>query len=130
MPDESRGLFSIGEFSRICGITVKSLRFYHDEKLLIPTLIDPGSGYRYYAENLIERARAIVWLRGLEFSIDEIRELLKHADDEGKILAAIENHKSQIEQRIRALRKVVRSLDQFINEERQANMQNDENVQE
>ena len=34
----------IGEFSRITGITVKALRFYHEQDLLVPTTIDPRSG--------------------------------------------------------------------------------------
>ncbi|MFT7480376.1 MAG: DNA-binding transcriptional MerR regulator, partial [Gammaproteobacteria bacterium] len=32
-------LFSIGEFSRMSGITVKTLRFYHEKQLLVPALV-------------------------------------------------------------------------------------------
>jgi DNA-binding transcriptional MerR regulator len=116
---DPRGLFSIGEFSRITGITVKALRFYHDERLLVPTLIDPQTGYRYYADSLIERARVITYLRGLEFPLDQIREILKDASDDQRLLAAMEKHKAGIEARIRELRGVVRSLDQFITEQRE-----------
>src|SRR4051812_23049379 len=94
-----RGLFTIGEFSRITGITVKSLRFYHDEQLLIPSFVDPQTGYRYYAEALIERARAIVYLRGLEFPIEEIRQILQSAADaraDERLLDAMQRHKSAI----------------------------------
>src|SRR5262245_13703856 len=117
---EMRGMFSIGEFSRVTGMTVKTLRFYHEQKLLVPTLVDPQTGYRYYDPALIERARVIVYLRSLEFPLEEIGELLRHATDDAQIVAAIERQRSVIEERIRALRKVARSLDQFISEERQA----------
>ncbi len=129
--EEMRGLFSIGDFSRITGITVKALRFYHEQGLLVPTLIDPQTGYRYYAESLIERARVIVYLRGLEFPIEEIRDLLAHADD-GKILTAMEERKTQIQQRIRELRGVVRSLEQFISDQKRSHAmpQTDNQVQE
>jgi effector-binding domain-containing protein/DNA-binding transcriptional MerR regulator len=94
-------------------------------------LVDPQSGYRYYASSLTERARAIVYLRRFEFSIDEIRALLADADDQ-RILEAVERQKTIIEQRIRTLRGVVRSLDQFISEQRQGRtmMQSDDGVQE
>jgi DNA-binding transcriptional MerR regulator/effector-binding domain-containing protein len=113
-------LFTIGEFSRISGITVKALRFYHEQHLLIPTSIDPQSGYRYYHESLIEPARAIVYLRELELPIESIRQILEDAqDDDAQLIASLQKHKKEIEQRIRALEKAVRSLDQFIQNERQ-----------
>src|SRR5262245_28288653 len=115
-----RRLFSIGEFSRVTGVTVKALRFYHDEGLLSPTFVDAQSGYRYYDPMLVERARVIVYLRSLEFPLDQIREILRHAGDDDQLLAAMDRHKAEIETRIRQLRGVVRSLNQFITEQREA----------
>jgi DNA-binding transcriptional MerR regulator len=43
-------VFSIGEFSKITGLTVKTLRFYHEQQLLPPASIDDRSGYRYYSD--------------------------------------------------------------------------------
>ena len=119
--DARRGLFSIGEFSRITGVTVKALRFYHDEGLLVPSFIDPQSGYRYYAEPMIDRARAIVYLRGLEFPLDQIKSILEDApdDDNEQLLAAMDRRKAEIEARIRQLRGVVRSLEEFISSQRE-----------
>ena len=114
-----RGMFSIGEFSRMTGITVKALRFYHDERLLLPAHVDRESGYRYYDPSQIERARAIRYLRSLELPVEQIREILA---DQGQMLAALERHKLEIQHRIKQLRGVVRSLDQFIADERQANI--------
>jgi DNA-binding transcriptional MerR regulator len=111
-------LFTIGEFSRATGLTIKTLRFYHDQKLLLPTFIDPGSGYRYYRDDLIDRARAIRLLRGLEVPLDQIREMLAGDED---CLAALVKHRQSLDQRIRQLRDVAKSLDQFIQQERQAN---------
>ena len=39
-------MFTIGEFSKITGLSVKTLRFYHEEGLLTPRAVDPSSGYR------------------------------------------------------------------------------------
>jgi DNA-binding transcriptional MerR regulator len=109
-------MFSIGEFSRVTGMTVKTLRFYHEQQLLLPTLIDPQSGYRYYDASLIERARAIVFLRTLELGLDQIGEILASADDPGAVLEALSKHRQTLNDRIRHLRGAVRSLDQFLAE--------------
>ncbi len=128
----SRGLFTIGEFSRVSGITVKTLRFYHDEKLLIPPVVDPQTGYRYYDPALVERARAITWLRGFEFPLDDIRALLAAHEEPGAVLAAMEKQSSAIEQRVRHLKNASRAMHDYIRQERQAMamMQQSDDVRE
>jgi DNA-binding transcriptional MerR regulator/DNA gyrase inhibitor GyrI len=111
-------MFTIGEFSKLSGLTVKTLRFYHEEGLLVPAFVDPDTGYRYYDERQIETARVIAYLRNLELSISDIKELLGRADEAG-LLELLERQRSQIKQQIKRLQKTVRSLDQFISEERQ-----------
>jgi DNA-binding transcriptional MerR regulator len=112
-------LFSIGEFSRITGLTVKTLRFYHDEGLLVPSFVDPKTGYRHYQAGQIETARAIAYLRSLEFSLADIKSILSGAGEQD-VLAILEKQKAALDSRIRALRTAVRSIDQFISDERQA----------
>jgi DNA-binding transcriptional MerR regulator len=113
-------VFSIGEFSRITGLSVKALRFYHDKGVLIPSRVDRHSGYRYYDESNIERARIVTRLRSLEFSLDEIREILEGYDDEADILGYLQRQKQLIETKIRKHRAVARSLDRILSQEREA----------
>ena len=42
-------MFYIGEFSRLCRVTVRALRHYEKIKLLVPEIIDYSTGYRYYS---------------------------------------------------------------------------------
>jgi DNA-binding transcriptional MerR regulator len=112
-------MFTIGEFSKVTGLTVKTLRFYHEEGLLAPSFVDPQTGYRHYDPGQVETARTIAYLRGLEFPVAEIRELLRSGADDEDLLQTIQRHKAAIEQRVRHLRKVARSLDQFISDQRQ-----------
>lgn len=115
-------MFGIGEFSRVTGLTVKTLRFYHEAGLLVPSFVDPQTGYRHYDPGQVETARAIAYLRNLEFSVADIGDILQHRGSEEDVLAAVERHRSMIESKVRRLRKVARSLDQFIREERQASL--------
>ena len=57
---------TIGDFSRASHLSVKTLRHYHEVGLLEPSEVDPGNGYRYYAEDQIPMAQVIRRLRGLQ----------------------------------------------------------------
>lgn len=113
-------MFSIGEFSKITGLTVKTLRFYHEEGLLVPTRVDPGSGYRYYAEDKIEAAHLISLLRGLEFPIADIREILGKRDDEEDILTYLTAQQQRSEAKQRHYQELSESLREIISNEREA----------
>lgn len=68
-------MYKIGEFSKLAKTTIKTLRYYEKEKLLVPSFIDTN-GYRYYETmQLIELAK-IVSLRQIGLSIDEIKNVL------------------------------------------------------
>jgi DNA-binding transcriptional MerR regulator/DNA gyrase inhibitor GyrI len=113
-------VFSIGEFSKITGLSIKTLRFYHEEGLLTPALVDEQTGYRYYDHGRVEKARTIALLRSLEFSLDDIREMLAKADDESDFLDCLERQKHLLEAKCRQYRTALSSLEQFIHNEREA----------
>ena len=66
-------MFKIGEFSKLSMLTVKALRFYEKEGLLISAHVDEWSGYRFYEASQLETAATIKALRQLDFSVEEIR---------------------------------------------------------
>ena len=49
-------MLKIGEFSKLAHLTVKALRFYEKEKLLVPAFIDEWTGYRFYETSQLEDA--------------------------------------------------------------------------
>jgi DNA-binding transcriptional MerR regulator/effector-binding domain-containing protein len=111
---------SIGEFSKVTGLSVKTLRFYHEQGILLPNCVDESSGYRYYDGAKTERARVIVALREMEFSIQEIAEILSEIEDEADLVARLEEQKRRIGERMRREREIVRALDRVIANEREA----------
>ena len=56
-------LFTVGEFSKVTGLSVKTLRFYHEKQLLLPTRVDEATGYRYYSAGQLERLNRILGLQ-------------------------------------------------------------------
>ena len=73
-------MLKIGEFSKLSHLTVKALRFYEREGLLIPVSIDFWTGYRFYETSQLARAAQIKAYRQLGLSIDEIRDIMNGKD--------------------------------------------------
>ncbi len=122
-------MLSIGEFSRATALTVKTLRHYHERGLLVPTHVDPGSGYRYYDESAIERAGVIKALRQLEFSLDDIGQILAECADDGDALQYLAAKREAIASRMAHLRSIATALDSVIRTENEAKAMNDQEFQ-
>jgi DNA-binding transcriptional MerR regulator/effector-binding domain-containing protein len=112
--------YSIGQFSQITGLSVKTLRFYHEKGILVPTSVDGATGYRFYDESKVEKARVIMRLRQMEFSIEDIGAVLGGCSDEADILSFLERQKIILQQRIQEDRDIVRSLSEIIAKEKAA----------
>ena len=52
-------LLSIGPFSRLAGVTIKTLRFYDSAGLFLPVWTDPRTGYRFYSASQLPLLRRI-----------------------------------------------------------------------
>jgi DNA-binding transcriptional MerR regulator len=104
-----RSALSIGEFSRITHLSVKTLRHYHDAGLLEPDQVDPQSGYRYYATTQIPTAQVIRRLRDLGMPVREVGEVLATGDPDARS-ALIAGHLHRLEGELARTREAVASL--------------------
>ena len=80
-----RNKLKIGEFSKLCRVTIKTLRHYEELGLLCPAEIDDYSGYRYYEIGQAVRLNRILHLKCLGLSLDEIRELFEQGADRPEV---------------------------------------------
>ncbi|MFE6664214.1 MerR family transcriptional regulator [Streptomyces sp. NPDC057697] len=78
--EESGSRVTIGAFARLCRLSAKALRRYDELGLLPPALVDPANGYRYYAEEQVETARLVAWLRRIGMPLDRIKEVVALGD--------------------------------------------------
>jgi MerR family copper efflux transcriptional regulator len=99
----------IQEFSRLSGLSAKTIRYYESIGVL-PSPPRTQNGYRDYSEKDLERARFVAGIRSLDLSLDEIMELLAMRDRREApcrtLLDRIEQKANQIEERIQALRQM------------------------
>ncbi|WP_353708142.1 MerR family transcriptional regulator [Cellulosimicrobium sp. ES-005] len=65
-----------GEMVRASGLSIKALRLYDANGLLVPARVDPRTGYRAYAPEQVERGRALALLRRLDVPLARVPEVL------------------------------------------------------
>ncbi|NMM51806.1 MerR family transcriptional regulator [Paenibacillus aquistagni] len=69
--------YSVGDMSRISGLSIPSIRFYDEKKILVPAYRDEQSHYRYYSEEQILTALSIRELRLRGISVKEMADILE-----------------------------------------------------
>ena len=97
-------MLQIGEFSRICQVSVKTLHHYDRIGLLTPAKVDALTGYRYYEAEQIHDMNYIQRLKRYGFSLEEIQKLTALSDDR-ELLKRLRQQKEKLkwEQQERAL---------------------------
>lgn len=126
----------VGEFSRLCQVPVKTLRYYDDIGLFAPSETDRFSGYRHYTLDQLPRIHRIMVLKELGLSLEQIAQLVnshlaveairemflskqaevqQRVEEEQERLALVRFHLRQIEQEaaMPALQIVVKKLEPF-----------------
>lgn len=73
-------LISIGQFSKTCSVSIKTLRYYDKVGLLKPAKVDSFTGYRYYDETQLRDMLTINRLKRYGFSLTEIKAFLAQTD--------------------------------------------------
>ena len=68
------GYYSSGEFARMAGVTLRTIRYYDKQNILKPSLVS-DAGARFYTEEDFARLQQILLLKYLGFSLDDIREM-------------------------------------------------------
>jgi DNA-binding transcriptional MerR regulator len=71
---------TIGDFSRMTHLSVKTLRYYHRVGLLEPADVNAATGYRYYTVGQLQTALAIRRYRDLGMPVDDVRSVLAAPD--------------------------------------------------
>ncbi|MGC1214111.1 MAG: MerR family transcriptional regulator [Micromonospora sp.] len=88
---------SIGELARASGLTVSALRFYDRSGVLVPALVDPVTGYRWYADDQVAPARLVAGLRRVGMPLAEIAAALRHWSEPAMVGRLLDAHLRRLE---------------------------------
>jgi MerR family mercuric resistance operon transcriptional regulator len=104
---------SIGVLAKRTGCTIETIRYY--EKIgLLPPPARSGAGHRIFDADQLRRLRFVRRARGLGFALDEVRALLRLADNRQQSCAQARNitegHLADVRARIADLKAMERVL--------------------
>ena len=99
-------LLRIGEFSKLSGIPIRTLRYYDEIDLFKPTEIDLFTGYRYYEEEQLEDLKLINKLKSVGFTLDEIKENWNNFSNEIML-----KKKDELEQKLDDINQSIKEID-------------------
>lgn len=104
-------MLSIGDFSKICKVSAKTLRYYAEIGLILPDEINPVNGYRYYSIGQLETMLFINRLKSYHFSLEEIKNILESEESrDEKLYAALTRKKKEIQSQVQELTKALDQL--------------------
>ncbi|WP_336921951.1 MerR family transcriptional regulator [Aquipuribacter sp. SD81] len=109
-------MLTIGEFSRLTHLSVRTLRRYHEAALLEPTVVDPATGYRYYDVDQVPVAQVVHRLRELDVPLAEIGRILR-APDPWVRAGLVAQHLQRLEAELDRTRSAVASLRRLLRPE-------------
>ena len=107
-------LYRIGMFAAMNHIIVKTLRFYEEQGLLMPALIHPETGYRYYTLSQMAVLHHITALKLAGFTLEEIAHINAGADEEAVLL----KKKSELLAKISDLTRQIAVVDGYLSKKK------------
>ena len=108
-------MLTIGEFSNICRVSTKTLRYYAEIGLILPDEINPKNGYRYYSIDQLERMLLINRLKDYCFSLEEIKLILDSEEQIDEVLfTALNKKKKEIAVKVQKFEDIMHQIDSDI----------------
>ncbi|PTK38748.1 MerR family transcriptional regulator [Staphylococcus hominis] len=127
---ENQVYFTPNDVSHITEVTKRTLHYYHEIELLVPTYI-ASNGYRYYSSKDISKLQTIQFLRELNLSLADIQLYFSNSIEEKNII--LENNYQCIVAQRDQLNKMIHFLNHHLvnhrKEEINMSKWNNDNIQ-
>jgi len=108
-------MLSIGEFSKVCKVSTKTLRYYAEIGLILPNEINKENGYRYYSIEQLETMLFIKKLKSYNFSLEEIKIILKSEElKEEKLYSYLIKKQREIHKQMKELNNTLEQINNDI----------------
>lgn len=112
-------MYTIGQFAKKTGLTIRALRFYDEKGLLKPASLTDG-GQRLYNDDNLLTVQKIVTYKYLDFSIEEIHALLV---EDLSIVESLKKQKEMLEEKRVHLNQIIETVNTAISLHEQTKMQ-------
>ena len=122
-------MYRIGEIAKQAGVTPRTLRYYEQLGLFVPSNVS-ASGYRYYDDDTLVVITRIRDLQRVGLSLEEIKEVIglyfkqkKRVEAKEKTITYLQSHLADIDSKIALLNNVKKELREQIQSTRSRLMQ-------
>ncbi len=115
-------MYQIGEVAEAVGLSLRTIRHYEEVGLVPPSGRTAG-GFRLYTDDDVERLRLIKYMKPLEFSLEDMRDLLEvrarledgrgNASERHRLVDRLRMYASTAEQRCERLREQLAAAESF-----------------
>lgn len=103
------GYYSSGEFARMAGVTLRTIRYYDKQNILKPSLVSEA-GARFYTDEDFARLQQILLLKYLGFSLDDVREMTVADSDYHFMLDSLKIQLKLVQDRIEQMQLVEQAI--------------------
>ena len=104
--------YTTGEMAKACGVTVRTVQFYDQKGILIPSALSEG-GRRLYSEDALKKMKIICFLRDTGLSLDTIGQLMKEEDPESTISILLVQQEQVLREEISERREKLNRLEEL-----------------
>ena len=104
--------YTTGEMAKACGVTVRTVQFYDQKGILIPSALSEG-GRRLYSEDDLKKMKIICFLRDTGLSLDTIGQLMKEEEPESTISILLVQQEQVLREEISERREKLNRLEEL-----------------
>ena len=104
-------VYTVRKLAKLAGVSVRTLHYYDELGILKPDSRG-ANGYRQYGEEAIGRLQQIMFFRELDFSLEQIGEILSRPDFD--TLEALQSHRVLLSKRAERINELLATVDKTI----------------
>lgn len=93
-------MLTIGDFSKLSRVPVKTLRYYDEVGLFKPIEVDRFTSYRYYSASQLPRLNRILALKDLGFSLEQVAQVLNEGLSPEQLRGMFRLKHAELQQRV------------------------------
>ncbi len=98
--NDQEHLMRIGEIADFFAVSQKAMRLYEKKGIIKPAYTDKMTGYRYYTADQVQQLNALIELKALGFSLNEIKAIMEGGITAQKLVEGLASKKKAWEEAI------------------------------
>lgn len=110
MEKKEERFYTSGQFAAKAHVTLRTIRYYDKQKLLVPSE-RAASGARRYTDGDLAKLQQILLLKFLGFSLEEIKEMTLASADEQYLLESMRVQKRLLQERMEQMQEMTEAID-------------------